>query len=152
MEFLRWLLFIPAAAGGGMLGFAGGLLLAVISKLFNRDIGADNPFSLIIIGCSVTYCWFIIGMLTAPKSQDPKRILFALTIIIILLTGIGWAPLVYQFNLGDLLAGKSVSYIWGPIGIIGTTTWIWFSGEARKSLVSIHGTKNRLKHDSTQSN
>lgn len=148
MEFLRWIFFIPSAAAGGFVGFAAGLLFAMISKIFNRDLGAGNPFTLVGIGCAVAYCWFMAGMLTSPKSQDPKKILFALTVIIILAVGVGWAPLVYQFNFNDFLAGRYISFIWGPIGIIGTTAWIWFSGSAKRSMLEISGRTNRSNKDS----
>lgn len=148
MEFLRWILFIPSAAAGASLGFAAGLIFAMITKIFNRDIGAENPFTLVAIGCAVTYCWFMAGMITSPKSQDPKKILFALTVIIILAVGVGWAPLVYQFNLNDFLAGRYTSFIWGPMGIIGTTAWIWFSGSAKRSILEISGRISKKSKDS----
>jgi len=142
LEFLRWIFFIPSAAAGGFLGFAAGILFAMISKIFNRDLRADNPLTLVVIGCAVAYCWFMAGMLTSPKSQDPKKILFALTVIIIIAVGVGWAPLIYQFNFNDLLAGRYFSFIWGPIGVIGTTAWIWFSKSAKKSMLEISGRVN----------
>jgi len=142
MELLRWLLFIPSAAAGGMLGFAAGVLFAVVSKLFNRNLEADSPFVLIPIGCAIAYCWFIGGMMASPRSIDPKKILFTLTVIIVFVLGMSWAPLMWWFDMQEFISGQYVKFLWLPVGVIGTAAWMWFSKEAQQGIMHIsRGTK-----------
>jgi hypothetical protein len=142
VEFLRWILFLPSAGAGGILGIFATILVLFFISLANKFAGIqfnpDNPLGLIAMGYSFTYCWFATGMYVAPKKQDPKAVLFALTTLLLFLTGVGWAPLFYRFNQTDFLSGKFIGFIWGLLGIIGTTAWIWFGNKPKKDLLALH--------------
>lgn len=131
MTFLRWVLLIPAATAGGSLGLAIGILFAVIGKIFNNRLNGDEAFPTIIISFLATYGWYMAGMIVDPRIQNPERILFGLTMLLIFILGIQWSPLFFNFTIQDFLVGSYIRFIWVPLGVVGTTIAVWINGDAK---------------------
>ena len=141
MTFLRWVLLIPAATAGGSLGLAIGILFAVIGKVFNDRLTGDEAFPAIMISSLATYGWYMAGMIVAPRIQNPERILFGLTMLLIFILGIQWSPLFFNFNIQDFLVGSYIRFIWVPLGVVGTSIAVWI--KKKKKNWTVKSRKNQ---------
>jgi hypothetical protein len=98
----------------------------------------DEPFLMILAGALTALGWFFGGMNAAPRSQETKNILFALTVILLVGIGVNFSPIVLHFSAHNAFSGKYNGSIFAFTGFISATTWIWFSGGARRKLTLTH--------------